>query len=291
MGEVINRVVKVWLDSAIPPALKDVAKYQSVIKSAEQFCSVLETQGYTRYELLRNWVDNAPTMWLNKCRETALDSVRSKLSSGIGEATMVERVEKQMVSLAEGKELAKSGTVKSSAQEQDWDSAWGFDEEVADESAEVDEPMVEEDEAPAAQQSAEDDGADAWGWDDGPEEEPTDPPAAEEEKSSPKSEEDEAADAWGWGDDDVAEGQGPTPAPVSTHEPEPEPKKQKLATPASRGKGIRTRDQDETREMVLKETYHISSMPEPVLTLISAILEDGAALTGPGYATTYLQSC
>lgn len=82
MGDVTTRIVKVWLDSAIPPALKDVDKFQDVIKSAEQFCAVLDTHGYTGFEDLKNWVNNAPTIWLSKCRETALDSVRSKLSSG-----------------------------------------------------------------------------------------------------------------------------------------------------------------------------------------------------------------
>jgi len=82
MGDVTTRIVKVWLDSAIPPALKDVDKFQDVIKSAEQFCAVLDAHGYTGFEDLKNWVNNAPTIWLAKCRETALDSVRSKLSSG-----------------------------------------------------------------------------------------------------------------------------------------------------------------------------------------------------------------
>jgi len=187
---------------------------------------------------------------------------------GIGKSKAVEKIEKQMVSLAEGKELAKSGTVKSSANEQDWDSAWGFDEEMEEEPEEAPEPTPDE-AAPVA--SAEDDGADAWGWDDGPEDVPEEEAVAEAEGPSVEKmdEDDEAADAWGWGEEDT----------VEEPPPPPEPKKQPAAT---RRKETRTRDEHETREMVLKETYHISSMPEPVLSLIFAILEDGAALTGPG---------
>ncbi|PKS05310.1 hypothetical protein jhhlp_008683 [Lomentospora prolificans] len=277
MGDVTDRIIKVWLDSAIPPALRDLDKFQSVIKSAEQLCSVLETHGYSGFEELRNWVDNAPTVWLNKCRETALDSVRSKLSGGIGNTKSVEKIERQMVSLAEGKELAKSGTVQSSATEQEWDSAWGFDDDMADEPEDADESM--ENKYPNAETTAEDDGVDAWGWDDGPDDIPEEPDA-EPEKPSPKSDEDVAADAWGWGDEDTVE------------EPPrlPEPKKQKRVASVPRRKETKSRDEDQTREMVLKETYHISSMPEPVLGLISAILEDGAALTGPGNETNPVAS-
>ncbi len=44
--------------------------------------------------------------------------------------------------------------------------------------------------------------------------------------------------------------------------------------------------ENQTRELTLKETYHISSMPEPVLALIFAILEDGATLTRDDYANS-----
>ncbi|KAJ3510332.1 hypothetical protein NM208_g15545 [Fusarium decemcellulare] len=78
-------------------------------------------------------------------------------------------------------------------------------------------------------------------------------------RSQEKADEDEddSAAAWGWGDDDVAQEAEPQP-PAQSNAPNPH---------------------DETRELVLRETYNISSMPEPVLELIYSILEDGAALT------------
>lgn len=160
----------------------------------------------------------------------------------------MEKVEKQMVSIAEGKELANSGAVAASANDQDWDAAWDDDESHAV-SAPEDKPSAADD----------DDGADAWGWDDEPEEPPAEQPAEPELSMD----DDDGADAWGWGDEDVTEAPPPEPKPAK---PERAPKRKAPA-------------EAQTREMVLKETYYVSSMPEPVLNLIFAIVEDAAALT------------
>lgn len=157
-----------------------------------------------------------------------------------------------MVSIAEGKELANSGAVAASANDQDWDAAWD-DEEGHNE------PAAEENASAAA---GDDDGADAWGWDDEPDEPSADQPA-EPELSM---EDDDGADAWGWGDEDVTEEPPPEPKPAKPAKPAPEPRRKAPA-------------ETQTREMVMRETYHVSSMPEPVLNLIFSILEDGAKLT------------
>lgn len=175
--------------------------------------------------------------------------------AGIGSPKAVEKVEKQMVSLAEGKELANSGAVAASANDQDWDAAWddeGGDEPVPEEKPATKGPSVTE----------EDDGADAWGWDDEPEEIPEEHPAEPE----PTTGDDDGADAWGWGDEDTTEAPAPEPKPSK---PVPAPTRKPTAD-------------TQTREMILRETYHVSSMPEPVLNLIFAVLEDGAALTVEG---------
>lgn len=82
MGDVTTRIVKVWLDAAIIPALKDVHRFEKIVDSATNFCSVLSDLGFSGYDELKGWVSNAPMMWLAKCRETALDSVRTRLSGG-----------------------------------------------------------------------------------------------------------------------------------------------------------------------------------------------------------------
>lgn len=164
-----------------------------------------------------------------------------------------------MVSRSEGRELTANGMAAGTATDDDWGAAWGV---VDDE----EEPAEAKDTSHQTQE--EDDGADAWGWDD-------DDQAVDGRKEPPEEpqrsgdDEDDAADAWGWGDEDATE---------QTQQAEPQPQPPKTQTKKTKPASA---EPDESREMVLKETYHISSMPEPVLDLIMSILEDGAALTQP----------
>jgi len=163
-----------------------------------------------------------------------------------------------MVSTVEGKELTGNAAT-ADADDHGWDAAWSDEEDDAAEPGPPDPTPAPEDPA------AEDDGTDAWGWNDD-EAAPDEP--LEEPKEEPKGEQDEEedpSDAWGWGDEDQKE-----VPPESALAPAPAP-----AQPAPR--------EPRTRELVLKETYHISSMPEPVLALIFAIIDDGATLTQSSY--------
>lgn len=259
MVDMVPRLIQNWLSPAVPPSLKDIPEFEAMIEDSRRFCAALQEQGYTGFDELQLWVDNAPTIWLGKCRETSLDAIRKRLANGIGKSKEVEKVEKHMVSLSEGKELATTGagaTAETNDWGDDWGDAWGDDDGQANNDPKPHE--IEKGEK-GAHPNPEDDGVDAWGWDDDeggkPAEEPEQPSGANDDDV------DESADAWGWGDDDA------------TAEPEPQP------TPKGLSKATRNKGQQETRELVLKETYHISSMPEPVLELIFAILEDAVALT------------
>ncbi|KAI1067259.1 hypothetical protein LB506_004034 [Fusarium annulatum] len=252
MGDVIPKLIGEWLEIAVPPSLKEMDNFQAMIKRAREFCQSLTQHGYTGFTDLQNWVDNAPSIWLGKCRETTLDSVRSKLLGGIGEPKQVEKVEKQMVSLAEGKEITKTpGGAAANTEAADWGADWG--DAWGEDNEQPEDQNKSASKGPGSTKADEDDGADAWGWD----EEDTATEAKDTKEAPEKDDEDDSAAAWGWGDEDT------TQEPVQASKP-------KSKTPHA---------QDETRELVLKETYSISSMPEPVLELIYAILEDGAALT------------
>ncbi|KAL2677202.1 hypothetical protein Neosp_010970 [[Neocosmospora] mangrovei] len=252
MADVIPKLIGEWLDAAVPSSLAEMDRFQAMIKRARGFCETLTSSGYTGFTDLQNWVENAPSIWLGKCRETTLDSVRSKLLNGIGEAKQVEKVEKQMVSIAEGKEITKAPGTAATGEANDWGADWG---DAWDNDKEQNESQSRpKSKGKDSVKADEDDGADAWGWDD------EDTTASEPQTTKAQKEdddEDDSAAAWGWGDDDA------------TQEPQVEP--------AVQGKA--SNPHDETRELVLRETYNISSMPEPVLELIYSILEDGAALT------------
>lgn len=251
MSDVIPRLIQNWLGPAVPSSLSDMKDFETMIEEAGQLCSALEENGYTGFEELQEWVNNAPLIWLGKCREMALSTIRSRLADGIGKSKQVEKVEKQIVSLAEGKELATSGagaTAETNEWGDDWGDAWGED----DDGQTQDDSKSGDTKANGAEAEAEDDGTDAWGWDD----DDTDKAAADDD--------DIGADAWGWGDEDATQEPSAPPSPKKPRKPQA------------------NKSQEQTRELVLKETYNISSMPEPVLELIFAILEDGARLTKGG---------
>ncbi|KAI1759855.1 hypothetical protein GGR53DRAFT_526796 [Hypoxylon sp. FL1150] len=241
MPDLIPRIVGTWLDTAVPTSLQDMDGFQQLTEAVKAFSSRLESLKFSRFEELQEWVDDAPKVWLSKCRETALDSVRIKLSQGLGKSKEVERVETQTVSESEGKELT-ANRATSANDDDNWGAAWDDGGEDT------------QDETATKPESNEDDGTDAWGWgdDDAADEQPKAP--AEQLPAEPPTE-DDPTEAWGWGEEDATEA---TPE-VAAQKAIPSPKTQ-------------------SRELTLKETYNISSMPEPVLSLVSAVLEDAASL-------------
>ena len=272
LPDLINRIISVWLDSAVPASLQGMDKFQNVIAAARDFCSALRSLGLSNLRDLQEWTESAPKVWLFKCREMALDSVRTKLSQGksadswhvaqrstnlrvgLGASTRIERVEKQRVSRSEGKQLAANGAVPD-IDDHGWD-AWD------DEAPEAANGLQEEAEAKQNPAEGDEDGADAWGWSDGDA-----GPSKQSEspiESKPMEEED-PAEAWGWGDEANDDGGGEIEA---KQKPPPS-----APVPGS-------------RELTFKETYSISAMPQPVLDLIFAVIEDGAALTRDTYATS-----
>lgn len=248
MPDLVPRIITVWLDSAVPSSLSEMDGFQETVEAVRSFCNALKNLHYSGFEELQEWVDNVPRVWISKCRETALDSIRSRLTEGLGGSKEVERVETQIVSKSEGKELAANGAATDDA----W-AAWSDDEAKTSNGNGSKLETTEDD----------DGGAGDWGWGD----EDSSANAASENtndslQAEVPAEEEEPMDieeAWGWSDEATAE--GPSTQAVSDAKA-PEKKA----------------ESSQTRELTLKETYKISSMPEPVLALISAILEDGASL-------------
>lgn len=70
----------------------------------------------------------------------------------------------------------------------------------------------------------------------------------------------------------------PSPSPMAANKPTTRPPVKASPSTAKASAAPKQR-QEQTRELVLRETYHISSMPDPVLQLIFNILEDAASLT------------
>lgn len=166
-----------------------------------------------------------------------------------------------MVTRSEGKELASQAVA--TQVDDDWGAAWGDDDPMDG----PDEPQVS---ASSKAPEVDDDGVDAWGWgDDDATEETKDEATQQDKAKAPDADDNDDDDvaAWGWGDEEEEDEQVTQTSKHAAKETQSE----------ARAPSI----EEEYREMILKEHYHISSMPDPVLDLIITILEDGAALTQP----------
>ncbi len=240
MPDLIPRIITSWLEPAVPTSLKDMDEFHTIIDATKSFYSRLEMLKFSRLEELQEWVHTVPRVWLTKCRETALESIRIKFAQGLGDPKEIERVETQTVSQEEGRRLAPNSGIPANGD--GWDAAWDDSEVVA-----------KDEDQPKRLNNADDgdDGADAWGWgDDGDDNEANTTITDTNTKQAASTEDDDPTAAWGWGDEEDATGTS---------------KGDSIAKPS-------------TQELTLKETYNISSMPEPVIVLILAILEDGAFL-------------
>ncbi|KAL1895206.1 ribosome biogenesis protein ytm1 [Sporothrix stenoceras] len=306
MPELVTRVIEVWLASSVPTSLDQMAAFEGTLKAAQGFCARLMELHYTGFGRLQEWIESAPRVWLSKRKEAALNTVRRNVVKGLGKPHQVEKIEKQMVSRSEGKELAAAPAAATGTTEQasDWNTAWSDEEEDnEEESKPAAAPTSTKSSAPKAEAAAEDEGDDgadawaAWGDDDDAGAEPEEEKAAEEEPApepepeptAPAEEstetnnngddddDDDAADAWGWGDEDGGDNDD------AQESKPPSPNKAKKEAPAPSATAAPPPQDTATREMIMKEKYFISSMPGPLLDLITSILEDGAALTSGAY--------
>ncbi|KAI0525504.1 hypothetical protein F5B22DRAFT_590218 [Xylaria bambusicola] len=241
MPDLLPRIITSWLEPAVPASLKEMGEFHEVIDATEAFYNRVETLGFSRLEELQEWVQTVPRVWLAKCRETALESIRIKLTQGLGDSKEIERIETQTVSQEEGQRLDPNKSVP--ANSDGWDAAWDDHDDATRNENQPKEAKNDDDGV--------DDGADAWGWgDEGDDKETNITIADTNTKQTDSTEDDDSTAAWGWGDEDEAADA---------------PRSDSAAVPS-------------IQELTLKETYHISSMPEPVISLILAILEDGAYL-------------
>ncbi|KAK3403202.1 hypothetical protein B0T20DRAFT_19354 [Sordaria brevicollis] len=254
----IPTITKTWLDLAVPSSLEEMDRFQATISTTKGFCTTLKALGLSHLNELQEWTESAPRVWLSKRREAALDQIRTQLSQGLGASKQVERVEKQVVSKSEGQQLAANGATVAE-DDGGWD-AWGSDGEQETGGQQTSKPAAKK---LTTEPSADviDDAADAWGWG---EENPEPEESEEPQQKKQKHEEVDPTEAWGWGDDAQIDDAVPEPAP---------------AAPSSSSK-------PQTRELTFKETYSISSLPQPVLDLIASLVEDGAALTQGDYANS-----
>lgn len=82
MPRICSQIKDTWLDSAVPSSLEDMEAFQKAIALVQMFAETLDSMGWTGSHELHDWVLDSPKIWLAKRRETSLDEIRLRLSSG-----------------------------------------------------------------------------------------------------------------------------------------------------------------------------------------------------------------
>lgn len=246
MPNLISRMLSTWLSSAVPMELNGMQEFQGTIDLVLQFAEDLKSYQWPGTSDLMTWTKGVPRAWLEKRRETSLDSTRKLLTKGLGKIQTVERVETQVLSREDDVLAAGGGS-------DNWDAEWS--DEEAKESAK---PTAEH-----GADNGEGEDVSAWGLDD----DTYDQNIKEAPMHTDVANED--SDAWGWGDEanTVKSSEPLRPVPNGSRK--------------SRTNGRPDAPPHVEREVTLKETYNITSLPSEVLEIITNIRSDAETLAKP----------
>ena len=266
----VDALLNEWLTPYIPLELSQLERFKPIQNSTQELASSLPEFLYHSKEQLVEFLARIPRMWLTKRRMAALDSIRSILRAKRGANKTVERVERQKIGEKDGKVLANGVA-------DDWGAEWG--DEKAD--GLVAEPLPDQPSMSNAggeeEEQEEDDGG--WNFDEGDDIDRNE--ASQEEKENqnvPKQQahnEDEE-EAWGWGETNTNEqkSQDASPAMNNTEE---------RAQNLNGTNNEATEGTSEGKEMVLKEIYTITDIPESILAIIYQQIEDAQELERTQY--------
>ena len=262
--KLISRLLSGPLASAVPPDLEGIPAFQATLKRAIAFSESLEPYGgFGKRELLR-WAHRAPKVWLETRSESSLNSIRQLFKRGLGNPRAVERVETQVIT--------REDTVfAADAKADDWDAGWddGDDANQAQPSSNGHNLNEEED-------------VSAWGFDEDKTE--AEKPASGVSEISQTNDDDNDGEAWGWGDENDN-----LDSPQSVKQPTP---KAAEAPKENVDSTLAVQQGPAEREVTLRETYHITALPEQVLEIIIQVVEDAESLARSEYVyivTHYLR--
>lgn len=248
------KLISIWLASAVPEDLESMEDFQDTLSLVDRFGQKLGSYNWPGRRELVEWNSSIPIVWLRKRREISLNNVRILLSKGLGATETVERVETEVVARDDDVFAGSGGG-------DDWNAGWS-DEDTSS-------PRKTTHQSRAADEGGGDDEEDvsAWGLDDDKDE--VDIGKKEENAGAAEDE----AEAWGWGD----ENDGEDHQDVS--------QVRKKSPIRSKRNGMPEAPQQE-REITLKETYNITSLPREVLAIITQVIFDAEKLETPDYANS-----
>ena len=255
----ISRLLSTWLASAVPEGLDGFEDFEDTMSLVKHLALKLNSWKWPGKRELRDWAQGIPNIWIRKQRETSLERVRHLLSQGIVNTETVERVETQRLS-------KEDPVLSTNAGGDDWDARW------SDEEANSPTKPTSKSELETVAVSEDEEDVSAWGLDD--EKADVDAPEGKNHEAAT----DDEAEAWGWGDDNEDDD-----SCKPSHSTRISPKK-------ATSNGISSPAPQTERELTLKETYNISSLPREILAIISQMISDAERLETAEFADSPITS-
>jgi protein transport protein DSL1/ZW10 len=265
MPTIAHRLIVNWLNDTAPRSLKSIPQFQEILAQVSGLASFFDKLGWTGQQALRDWVSQAPDVWLASQKTSVAIKVRNLFSKRINERHVVERVETQMVARND------IPAPNSNEEDENWGADWGDEQETSEE-------PEKSDPSDTAKEGIEEEDFSAWGMDDedGPNEEvQQDPDRPEAKQGDPKQEEEEIdTDAWDWQDDEDTKEE-----PAAEPGKHPDTQGSHTADPA-------TRSEPAEQEVSLREAYTVTGIPDALMDIIAQVVADVETLNQPRYEKT-----
>jgi len=242
-----SKLVSGPLSSSVPPDLDGIPAFKATLNQVQKFTDSLDAHHWRGENNLRQWMQDAPQVWLTRRSEYALHMIRKLLARGLGDPRTVERVETQVVT-------KDDGMFVNNGNNEDWNAEWSDNEAPND--MKGDEALPQDTQV----HEGEEEDVSAWGLDDD-----TDHDNVENGADPNKVVEDEG-DAWGWGNDNETDEAVKSPRP---HPP---------SAPSPKRNGTIAKAAQSERQLTLRETYKITALPEQISEIIFEVVSDANTL-------------
>lgn len=244
VAAIASKTISGCLSGAIPTDLGGLNQFEETLDLVLQLTKSIESWSWSGHEELVSWVNQAARLWLARRRIDSLDRVRKVLAASTGNTRQVERVEKETVTQADGALLDNTTT-------DDWDAEWDDEKEEA----------TTHTNAVHLGENGDDEDVSAWGLDeDDDDAKPHTAPTADDD-------DEDDGDAWGWGEDDDGKDEKTEQLQsASSSKPSKEPS---AVQPSSE------------KEVVLREVYTVTDIPDSVLDIVQQQILDSRDITQP----------
>ena len=258
MPQLVHGLTTIWLASAVPEDLNGLEGFRDTVALVKRFGEALEALDWPGKSQLMEWIADIPNVWARKRRESSLDYVRDLLEKGVGDLETVEYIETRI--LASDDEI-----LTGNGENDDWNASWSDEEASSVPAATKSNP-----DRTNFKETGDEDDMSAWGLG-----EDRDDQEAHDSRSIEGTSEDEA-EAWGWGDED----QNDASASKETS------RVNSAVAKAKKSNGIVNKTKQQEREITLKETFTITSLPKELVSMITQILSDATEMKTPKFASS-----